>query len=116
MEEGKFKIETFMNNDITLIILIFSTVLLGSFAKRIFNTIKDTNDYKMSKIYLSSIVVSLLIFSYTEIILQYIQPRMMIAFCVTAGLVSVELIKKISTLNGLKRFINDFLDITIRKK
>jgi hypothetical protein len=117
MEDGKFKIESLMNNDIALIILIFSTVLLGAFAKKLFtNEEIDSDDYSSGKIYLAVMVVSVLLFSLSDMILKYITPRALIAVCVITGMVSVELIKKISTLDGLKQFLNDFFDITLRKK
>jgi len=115
MGSENFKIENMVNNDIGLITLIFSMVLLGSFAKKMFIN-RNNKDYKLHNIYISATVISLIIFSLIDVILKYVSERMVIALCILSGLVSIEALKKISTLRGLKSFLDYVLGYFHYKK
>ena len=100
-----------------LLIIIFS--LLGAIVKDTYNTLteKDTK-VKISRILVSTIVSSIILFSLSDTILSKITPKQFILPCFIGGMIGFELLGKIKDLGFWIKIYKKNKDVvdTIAKK
>jgi len=92
-----------MNNEILawimdlLFIMVFS--LIGAIVKDVYNTLTNKElDVKISRIIISSIISSVILFSLSDIILEQISLKLFILPCFIGGMIGFELMSKITKL------------------
>jgi hypothetical protein len=115
MAGNNFQLDTFLQNDLSLFLLILSVTLIGSFVKAIF-TPKTKRTVSLRMVYASSFVVSILLFSSSTFIFKYFPGRSFLGVCIVAGLVSVEITTRLTTIEGIKNFIDEFIAFKRRGK
>ena len=114
MLDSKFTIESAFQDDLSLFFVILSLTLIGSFVKDIFT--RSTRKPKIWKTYSAALVVSILIFSFSEWIFKYFPGRTFLAVCIVSGLISVEITSRLTTIDGIKKFISDLIEFIQKKK
>jgi hypothetical protein len=111
-----FQIEPFLQDDITLFLVVLSLTILGSYVKDVFSRKQSRRKTTLPMIYSSAVIMTILIFATSDIIMKYFPGRNFLAVCVVGGLVSVEVVQRLTTLGGIKKFIDEFIEFYKKKK
>lgn len=98
-----------------LMIIIFS--LIGSTIKDIFDTLSNRNyKVKLTKIIISAITSSILMYSFTDLFLKMgFTSKMMVSIYFISGITGFNLLEKLNSLDGVTEFLNYIKDYFLKK-
>ena len=104
-------VEQFLDLITVEIILRISTILffsfIGSFAKDYLKIIHDPNKNKFNiiEIFLSTMTAFIVVFTISEYIENWFTVKGLLGFSFLLGLLGFELLNRLSTINGIGKFI-----------
>lgn len=98
----------------TLVIVIFT--LAGSIVRDIFNTLSGTDNHvKLTRILISAITSSILMYSLTDILSIKITDRILVSIYFISGLIGFEILTKLTSVEGVVNFLEYMKDYFVKK-
>lgn len=98
----------------TLVIVIFT--FAGSIVRDIFNTLSGTDNHvKLTRILISAITSSILMYSLTDILLIKITDKILVSIYFISGLIGFEILTKLTSVEGVVNFFEYMKDYFIKK-
>jgi hypothetical protein len=109
---GSFAIEDIMVNDIYLFILLITITSIGSLGRNMLFTSKK---YKpsISRSLMAAIMMSLLLLFSSGYLIKYLPGKSFLFIAMICGILSIDIINKLSTFKGLKDMLQLVFDIVI---
>jgi hypothetical protein len=101
-----------------MFMIIFVICTVGAVAKDVFDGFNGKVKIELKVIILSSLVVSILLWSISDWILNKIGISIKVFFGITVllGMLSYEIMGKLTTIDGVKSLIDDYLEYRDKKK
>lgn len=95
-----FSISTLLNNDLHLFFLIMSTTLTITISKNL--VARSREKVTTGRAIFSAMITSGLIFSLSDWLRKWFDDKLFFLILILCGMVSIEIVKRISTLRGLR--------------
>ena len=107
---NSFEIEDIMVNDMYLLILLITITSIGSLGR---NMLFKSKKYKPSVVrsLVAALLMSLLLFFSSDFLIQYLPGKLFLFLATICGILSIDIINKISTLQGLKEALQFIIDL-----
>lgn len=102
-----------MNTEIFLeYLILFVVALIGSYSKEYLIIMQSPCVYNVrwSKIFLSTFTSFILIFSFSDWLLQHVSHKILVSVTFVTGLVGFQLLEKLATMEGIRELVHDFIE------
>lgn len=93
-----------------MFILILVICSVGAITKDMFDGFRGKIKINLKVILLSSLVVSILLWSVSDWILKQLDLKLFLGLTIILGMLSYEITSKLTTIDGIKSLIKDYKD------
>lgn len=102
--------EVFNLEQLIVFVVIFFICSVGAIARDVFDGFKGKVRINVKVILLSSLVVSILLWCTSDFFLDRIDLKLFFGLTVILGMLSYEITGKLTSINGIKSLIKDYID------